>query len=81
MEDRDKKMLIETVIEKVFIPDVMIAVALFITKAKSSIIYQHEYHQATGYQISAPPITLDLREAEDRMSRALVVALKENPNG
>ncbi len=79
MTDEDKKMVVMHVVEKVFIPDVLIVLHGFIAQLKHQIIYQHEYKQAFGFQIAQPVIPLDLRDAQEHLAESIAVALADYP--
>ncbi len=77
MEDQDRILLIATIVEKVFIPDVMVQLNGFVVSLKNQIINTHEYKQITGYDVVQAPVTLDLRTAQTRLVESLAIALRE----
>lgn len=79
MLDSDKKMLVMHIVEKVFLPDVLVILSSVIGAVTDQAIYKHEYKKATGFDIGMPQIKLDLREAQTRLADAIATATKEYP--
>ncbi len=77
MNDADRRMVIEKVVEKVFMPDVLIVLKGFMQEAVGQALFVNGYKDATGFDIAQPPVVLDLRHAQDHLVDSLAVVLKE----
>lgn len=79
MLDSDKKMLVNHVVEQVFIPELMVLIKGAILTAKQQAVFQHEYKKATSYDINLPPFVIDFRAAQDKLAQAIVIVTKDYP--
>lgn len=77
MTDSDKRMVVTQVVDRIFLPEVLVVVQGFIAKLKEQVIYQHEYKKDFGFNIGLPPVILDIRAAEEHLIECLIVALKD----
>ncbi len=79
MLDVDKQMVIKHIVEKVFIPDVMVQLQPFIAQMVKQSIESYEWYKEVGFAPAHQPINLDLRNAQDKLAQAIVIATKEQP--
>lgn len=79
ISDEDKRMLVMHIVEKVFIPDVMIVLHGFVAQMSREILAKKEWMDAVGFAPFHEPIPLDLRVAQQHLADSIVTALKERP--
>lgn len=79
MLEADKKMIVAHIVDKVFVPDLMVALLSFGQQVQKQAIEQHEWEKEFGFSPAMPPISLDIRAAQDRLSSAIVIATRETP--
>lgn len=72
-------MLIMHIVEKVFIPEVLIVLNNFTQKVGEQAVYKHEYKEVTGFYPALPPVELDLQTAQIKLADSIAIALKEYP--
>lgn len=78
MDDADKRMLIKACIERVFIPQVLGALGVFLKDYSDKIISARDFQNAFGINaIVGEPSRLEIAQPMQNLEDALMVALKE----
>lgn len=78
MLDSDKKIVVGYIIDHVFLPLVINELTAFLTEYKKQVIFAHDYEVMTGYAITMPTVTLDLRKPAETLQAQILIALNES---
>ena len=77
MPEADTKLVVMHIVEKVFIPDLMVVVHGFMHKAIEQTEVKKEWLREVGFAPAMPPVVLDLRDAQEHLASSIATALKE----
>lgn len=78
MDDADKRMLIKACIERVFIPQVLGCLGVFLKDYSEKIIAARDFQNAFGINaLVGEPSRLEISHAMKQLEDSLVIALQE----
>lgn len=78
MKIEDRKIIVETMIDREFVPALMKKVMPFVEELTAKRMYVTQYKQEIGLPISVPVTTLDIKAELEMLSRKICILLEKN---
>jgi hypothetical protein len=76
MELKDREVLVSRIVDKVFVPLILVEISKFLEEYKKQIIFARDMQHISGYPLKMPTVIIDIRQATNILIDHLNTALK-----